>query len=52
MLDCNHVVDWDDFRVLGKESNRWFLQIKGGLFIKRDRASLNKNIYPQELFLF
>ena len=52
MLDCNHVVAWDDFKVLGKESNHWLREIKESLFIKRDRLSLNKNIYSQELFLF
>ena len=52
MLDCNHVVAWDDFKVLGRESNHWLLEIKESLFIKRDRPSLNKNIYSQELFLF
>ena len=52
MLDCNHVVAWDDFKVLGRESNHWLLEIKENLFIKRDRPSLNKNIYSHELFLF
>ena len=52
MLDCNHMVAWDDFKVLGRESNHWLLEIKESLFIKRDRPSLNKNIYFQELFLF
>ena len=52
MLDCNHVVAWDDFKVFGRESNHWLLEIKESLFIKRDRPSLNKNIYSQELFLF
>ena len=52
MLDCNHIVAWDDFKVLGRESNHWLLEIKESLFIKRDRPSLNKNIYSQELFLF
>ena len=52
MLDCNHVVAWDDFKILGRESNNWLLEIKESLFIKRDRPSLNKNIYSQELFLF
>ena len=37
--------------VLGRESNHWLLEIKESLFIKRDRLSLNKNIYSQELFL-
>ena len=52
MLDCNHMVACDDFKVLGRESNNWFLEIKESLFIKRDRPSLNKNICSQELFLF
>ena len=52
MLDCNHMVAWDDFKVLGRESNHWLLEIKESLFIKRGRPSLNKNIYSQELFLF
>ena len=52
MLDCNHIVAWNDFKVLGRESNDWLLEIKESLFIQRDRPSLNKNIYSQELFLF
>ena len=52
MLDCNHIVTWDDFKVLGRESNHWLLEINETLFIKRDRLSLNKNIYFQGLFLF
>ena len=44
MLGCTHVVAWDDFKVLGRESNHWLLEIKESLFIKRDRPSLNKNI--------
>ena len=52
MLDCNHTVAWDDFKVLGRESSHWLLEIKESLFIKRDKPSLNKNIYSQELFLF
>ena len=45
MLNCNHIVAWDDFKVLGRESNHWLLEIKESLFIKRDTPSLNKNIY-------
>ena len=52
MFDCHHVVAWDDFKVFGRESNHWLLEIKESLFIKRDRPSLNENIYSQELFLF
>ena len=52
MLDHNHIVVWDDFKVLGRESNHWLLEIKERLFIKRDRHLLNKNIYSLKLFLF
>ena len=52
MLDCNHLVAWDDFKVLGRQSHHWLLETKESLFIKRDRLSLNKNIHFQELFLF
>ena len=52
MLECDHTVTWDDFKVMGRESNHWLLEIKESLFIKRDKSSLNKNIYSQELFLF
>ena len=52
MFDCSHMVTWDDFKVLGRQSNHWLLEIKKSLFIKRDRSSLNKNICSQELFLF
>ena len=37
MLDCYQVVAWDDFKVLGRESNHWLLEIKESLIIKRDR---------------
>ena len=52
MFDCNHMVAWDEFKVLGRESNHWLLEIKDSIFINRDRPSLNKNIHCQELFLF
>ena len=52
MLECDHIVAWDDFKVLGRKSKHWLLEIKESLFIKRDKLSLNKNIYSQELLLF
>ena len=52
MLDCNQLVAWDSFKVLGRESSHLLLEIKENLFTKRDRRLLNKNIYSQELFLF
>ena len=52
MLECDHIVTWDDFKVLWRESNHCLLEIKESLFIKRDKPSLKKNIYSQKLFLF
>ena len=52
MLDCNHIVAWDYFNVLGRESNHWFLEIKESLFIKRDRSLLKNKFYSQLLLLF
>ena len=52
MHDYNHMVAWDEFKVLERDSNHWLLGIKESLFINRDRPSLNKNIHSQELFLF
>ena len=50
---CDHKVVHDFFKSLDNESNWYLLEIKESLFfIKRDKSSLNKNIYSQELFLF
>ena len=50
MFVCDHKVVHEDFKFLGAESNRYLLELKEGLFIKRDRPSLN-NLYSQELLL-
>ena len=52
MLDCAHRVAWEDFSIIGRESNYDLLETKENLFIKRDNPSLNRNKYTQELFLF
>ena len=52
MLDCDHRVAWEDFSIIGRESNHYLLETKESLFIKRDNPSLNRNKYSQELFLF
>ena len=52
MLVCDHKVVHEDFNFLGNESNRYLLELKESLFIQRDRSSLNKNLYSQELLLF
>ena len=52
MLDCDHIVAWEDFSIIGIESNHYLLETKESLFIKQDNPSLNRNKYSQELFLF
>ena len=52
MLECEHKVAWEDFKVMGRETNHFLLELKESLFIKRDKPCLNRNVYSQELFLF
>ena len=52
MLDCNLMVAWDDFKVLGRESNHWLLEIKESLFIKRDKPCLIRIFTPRNCFYF
>ena len=34
MLDCDHRVAWEDFSIIGRESNHYLLETKESLFIK------------------
>ena len=52
MLVCDHKVVHEDFKFLGNESNRYLLELKESLFIKRDKPSLSNNLYSPELLLF
>ena len=52
MLDCDHIVAWEDFSIIDRESNHYLLKTKESLFLKRDNPSLNRSKYSQELFLF
>ena len=52
MLDCNHMIAWDDFKVLGRESNHWLLKIKESLFIKRVSIRLIRIFTPRNCFYF
>ena len=45
MLDCDHIVIWEDFCIIGRESNHYLLETKESLFIKLDNTSLNRNKY-------
>ena len=51
MLNRDHTVAWEDFSIIGRESNHYLLEAKESLFIKQDNPSLNRNKYCQELFL-
>ena len=52
MLNCDHTVAWEDFSIIGRESNHYLLETKESIFIKRKSLSLNRNQYPQDQFLF
>ena len=52
ILNCDHTVVWEDFSIIGRESNHYLLESKESLFIKQENPSLNRNKYSQELFLF
>ena len=52
MLDCNHVVNHDDFILMTRDNSDYLLQIKESLFIGRDDPSLNKTIKSVPLYLF
>ena len=52
MLFCDHKIVHGEFKFLSNESNRYLLELEESLFIKRDKSSLNKNLYLQELLLF
>ena len=50
MLECDHTVTWDDFKVLERESNHWLLEIKESSFIKRDKLSLKGAVIDMRYF--
>ena len=52
MLVCGHKVVHEDFKFHGHESSRYLLELKESLFIKKDKPSLNKNLYSQEFYCF
>ena len=45
LLIWDHKVVHEDFTFLSVPSNRYLLELKDSLFIKRDKPSLNKNLY-------
>ena len=49
---CNNIPSFDEFSILAHGNNRFVLEIKESLLIKRDKPVLNKNISSARLFLF
>ena len=52
MLVWYHNVMHEDFKFLYNKSYRFFLELKGSLFTKRDKPSLNKDLFSKKLLLF
>ena len=52
MLDYNHIVSWDDFKVLGRESNHWLLVIKESYLLKEIDLHLIRIFTPKNCFCF
>ena len=48
----DHLVSFDDFKVLHCSSSEFHLKIKASLLIPRDKPNLNKNEAPLTLYLF
>ena len=51
LLFCNHNPSFDDFTILAQRTNKFLLEIKERLLIKRDKPILNKNVSSAPLFL-
>ena len=52
LLNCNNTPSFEEFTILTNGNNKFDLEIKESLLIKRDRPILNKNISSAKLFLF
>ena len=52
LLNCNNIASFEEFTILANGNNKFALEIKESLLIKRDRPILNKNINSAKLFLF
>ena len=51
LLNCNNIASFEEFTILTKENNKFVLEIKETLLIKRNISILNKNISSTKLFL-
>ena len=51
LLQCNCMINFDNFDILGAESNKFKLLLRENILIKRDKPVLNRSIksFPLEL---
>ena len=52
LLNCNNTQSFEEFTILKNGNNKFVLQIKRSVLIKRDRPILNKSISSAKSFLF
>ena len=52
LLNCNNIPSFEEFTILRNRNNKFNLEIKESLLVKRDRPILNKNVSSAKLFLF
>ena len=52
MLNCDHIVAWEGFSIIGREPNHYLLKTKENLFFEQGNTSLYNNKYSEELLLF
>ena len=52
LLNCNNSQSYEELTIFTNKNNKFDLEIKESLLIKRDRPILNKNISSAKLFFF
>ena len=52
LLQCGNNTSFDELSILAHGNNKYLLEIKESIFIKRDLPFLNKNIRSTALHLF
>ena len=52
LLNCNNIRSFEEFTILINGNNKFVLETKKSLLVKRDRPILNKNINSAKLFFF
>ena len=52
LQNCSNIPSFNEFSILAYGHQKYILEIKESLLIKRDRPVLNKNISSAKLFLF